>query len=80
MQLNIIISVYFILGNDALHQLSRDGACELRFELENFENVTKYAVYRNFSVGDLGSGYRLTIGDYQGTAGKPLSWFVCYRS
>ena len=38
--------------------------------MEDFDSVTKYAVYRNFSVGDVESGYRLTIGDYEGTAGN----------
>ena len=47
-----------------------NGACEIRIDLEDFENVTKYAVYRNFSVGDQESGYRLTLGGYEGSAGN----------
>ena len=46
--------------------------------MEDFDNVKKYAVYRTFSVGDIDSGYRLTVGDYDGNAGKTsiLSSFV----
>ena len=52
-----------------LHELTKNGHCELRIDLEDFEGVTKYAVYKNFSVGDRTDGYRLKGSDYNGTAG-----------
>ena len=46
--------------------------------MEDFDNAKKYAVYRTFSVGDNDSGYRLTVGDYDGNAGKNFdNIFVC---
>ena len=68
--------ICFIKGNDVLFELTKACPTELRIELEDFDNVTKYAVYRNFSVGDRESGYRLTLGGYEGTAGTYVS-FLC---
>ena len=37
--------------------------------MEDFSNVTKYAAYQTFKVGDEASGYLLTIDGYHGDAG-----------
>ena len=52
-----------------LARADEGGACQLRIDMEDFENVTKFAVYGNFRVGDSQTGYRLTISGYNGTAG-----------
>ena len=61
---------FHISGNDALHSLTLEGTCELRIDMKDFGNVTKYALYQDFSVADGNDGYRLSIGAYSGTAGK----------
>ena len=61
---------FLYLGNDALHSLTSEGSCELRMDMEDFENVTKFAVYQDFSISNGNDGYRLGIGAYTGTAGK----------
>jgi hypothetical protein len=38
--------------------------------MSDFKNQKKYARYRIFSVGSKGTGYRLTVGEYEGNAGK----------
>ena len=35
----------------------------------DFENNQRYAVYKQFVVGDEKSGYKLTVGGYEGNAG-----------
>lgn len=35
-------------------------------------NNKKYAVYQNFSIGDAASKYTLSVGDYEGNAGKTV--------
>ena len=41
----------------------------LRIELEDFENETRYAEYRSFTVADAESKYRHDINGYSGDAG-----------
>ena len=38
-------------------------------DLMDFDDVTVYAKYSNFYIGDESSKYRLTVGGYNGTAG-----------
>lgn len=40
--------------------------------MSDFENENRFAYYRVFSVGNKDSGYKLTVGEYQGNAGKQL--------
>lgn len=54
--------------------MSIQANCELRIDLEDFENSTAFAQYDMFGVGLFSvdpedDGYPLTIGDYTGTAG-----------
>ena len=44
------------------------GDSELRIELTDWEDNTRYAAYDAFKVGDSSTGYQLTIGGYSGTA------------
>ena len=41
--------------------------------MSDFRNQRRYAYYRIFSVGNKASGYRLTIGEYEGNAGNMFS-------
>ncbi|XP_071804148.1 microfibril-associated glycoprotein 4-like [Asterias amurensis] len=63
----------FWLGNDNLHRLTAQGEYELRVDLSDFENETRYAFYDSFSIADVTDNYRLTLGNYSGTAGDSLS-------
>ncbi len=54
----------FWLGNDNLHRLTAQGEYELRIDLSDFEDESRYAVYDSFSIADVSDNYRLTLGSY----------------
>ncbi len=60
----------FWLGNDNLHRLTAQGDYELRIDLSDFEDESRYAVYDSFSIADVSDNYRLAVGSYSGTAGN----------
>ncbi|XP_076084913.1 fibrinogen-like protein A isoform X3 [Mytilus galloprovincialis] len=62
------------LGNRHIHRLTSSGTYELRIDLTDKNNKTKYAKYKTFVVGDATSQYKLTIGGYSGDAGDSLSY------
>ncbi|XP_053742794.1 fibroleukin-like [Synchiropus splendidus] len=62
----------FWLGNNLIHWLTRDRDMVLRVELEDFEGVKGHAEYQQFSVASERMRFRLTVGDYSGTAGDAL--------
>ena len=65
----LIIVMSIILGNEHLHQLTAQGKYSLRINMGDFESNQRYAVYKQFVVGDETSGYKLTVGGYHGNAG-----------
>ena len=60
------------LGLEKLHRLTRDGVWQLRVDLEDFSSNVAYAEYSNFAIEDESTNYRLSIGEYSGTAGDSL--------
>ncbi|XP_078687243.1 microfibril-associated glycoprotein 4-like [Branchiostoma floridae x Branchiostoma belcheri] len=62
----------FWLGNDKLHQLTSQAQYEMRVDLEDFEGNSAYAQYQVFTVGSEAEHYRLTVGNYIGTAGDSM--------
>nr|XP_039261729.1 ficolin-1-A-like [Styela clava] len=62
------------LGLETMHQLTKNGSYELRVDLENFNGDTAHATYRAFSIASASDKYRLTLGDYNGTAGDSLAY------
>ncbi|XP_035667950.1 ryncolin-1-like [Branchiostoma floridae] len=62
----------FWLGNDIIHLLTNQARSKLRVDLETWGGDVTYALYRTFSVSDEASAYKLTAGDYSGTAGDAL--------
>ncbi|KAI0239251.1 Ficolin-1-A [Lamellibrachia satsuma] len=64
------VSGEFWLGNDNLHYITSTKHYELRVDMENIDNETRYAVYTNFYLASEDVKYRLTLGSYNGTAGN----------
>ena len=66
----------FWLGLDKLHMLAAPGKNPiLRVDLKRIgDSKTYHAVYRTFSIGNEASFFKLTVGDYSGTAGDSLSY------
>ncbi|VDI00557.1 Hypothetical predicted protein [Mytilus galloprovincialis] len=62
------------LGNKYLNILTSSGKYELRVDLVDTNNKKTYAVYKTFVVGDENSKFKLTIGDYTGTAGDRMNY------
>ena len=49
---------------------------QLRVDLADFEGNHKYAHYSYFSVGNPSTNYKLSVGDYSGTARDSLEFVV----
>ncbi|GFR87278.1 ficolin-1 [Elysia marginata] len=62
----------FWLGNDKIHALTSSGSYELMVNLR-YGNVSAFARYQTFSIGDEASKYVLHLGRYDGTAGDALA-------
>ena len=56
-------------GNTNLHLLTSGRKCQLKIELENWDNRAGWAQYDNFQVERETANFRLRIGRYNGTAG-----------
>jgi len=59
------------IGNDLLHELTKDNRYKLRFDLQ--QSATEqwfWAEYSRFIVNSEANGYRLNIAGYTGNAGK----------
>ncbi|OWF48130.1 Ficolin-1 [Mizuhopecten yessoensis] len=61
----------FWLGNENLYLLTSFGETEMRIDLEDFENITVYADYASFWVGDETTSYRLHV---SGFSGSKIHW------
>uniref|UniRef100_A0A0A1WR62 Fibrinogen C domain-containing protein 1 n=1 Tax=Zeugodacus cucurbitae TaxID=28588 RepID=A0A0A1WR62_ZEUCU len=65
-------SEYFI-GLERLHGITHAHLNELWVQMEDFENVTRYARYENFAIGDEHEAYALNmLGKFEGNAGDSL--------
>ena len=67
------LSGEFWLGLDYIHRLTSKTSSELRVDLEDFNEVWRYAKYRSFQVGDSSTNYKLWISGYSGSAGDGLT-------
>eukprot|EP00105_Crassostrea_gigas_P042108 XP_019926256.1 PREDICTED: microfibril-associated glycoprotein 4 [Crassostrea gigas] len=59
----------FWLGNEKLHHLLGQGTYEMRMDMEDFDNQTRYVKYTSFNVGDESSKYTVTISGFSGNVG-----------
>ncbi|XP_060588402.1 microfibril-associated glycoprotein 4-like [Ruditapes philippinarum] len=64
----------FWLGNRFIHLITSQAKYELRVDLVSSTGEMAYAEYKEFSVGDVLSGYRLYVDKFSGTAGDSLSY------
>ncbi|XP_038071524.1 salivary glue protein Sgs-3-like [Patiria miniata] len=61
------LSVNFLLGNDALHELTTQQDYLLQIELQSYYSQTTYTKYGFFTVADEANKYRLTVGLFYGS-------------
>jgi len=63
------------LGNDLLHQLTKESRYKLRCLVQARSNGVVYvANYDTFFVGSESNSYTLRVGDYSGNAGDSMSY------
>jgi len=72
-----VTSGNYWLGNDQIHQLTKDGGYILRVDTESNDGgsgptVSYWAEYGKFIVDDEANNFKLLNGDYSGDAGDPL--------
>ncbi|VDI22880.1 ficolin, partial [Mytilus galloprovincialis] len=63
----------FWLGNELIHEITKDGNYMLRIDLEDLEGETRTALYSNFILEDANSEYTLRVSGYSGNAGDSLA-------
>ncbi|XP_034302850.2 microfibril-associated glycoprotein 4-like [Magallana gigas] len=61
------------IGNQRIHQLTSKGWYELRVDMSDFKNESRFAYYRTFFVGNKDSGYKLKVEEYEGNAGDSMA-------
>ncbi|XP_062606889.1 fibrinogen C domain-containing protein 1-like [Saccostrea cucullata] len=64
----------FWLGNHRIWEIVNQGYYELRIDMEDFVDESRYATYRKFGIGDDSTSYALTVQDYVGTAGDAFGY------
>ncbi|XP_076063331.1 microfibril-associated glycoprotein 4-like [Oratosquilla oratoria] len=67
------------LGLENIHHLTSHNLQELRIDLSDFENATRWAKYGFFHVRDSDSNYVMNCGRYTGDAGDSLSGHSGYK-
>ena len=69
-KLFLLFSFWTLTGNDKLYQLTTQEPQQLRIDLGDFTNQTRYAKYSSFGVADSTDRHRTSVGGYSGTAGR----------
>ncbi|KAK3746037.1 hypothetical protein QZH41_012981 [Actinostola sp. cb2023] len=64
----------FWLGLDNIYRLIHQARNRLRVDLQDTKGKSAYAEYNYFAVSSERNKYRLSLGDYSGTAGDSLSY------
>ncbi|XP_078340800.1 ficolin-2-like [Crassostrea virginica] len=57
------------IGNDAIHDLTKNGKAILRIDLKRFKGNQGHAMYSTFKVGSKSEKYVLTVGGFKGSKG-----------
>lgn len=58
--------------------MTSNGKYELRVDMVDKNYNKRYAVYKNFIVGDAASKYILIVGGYSGNAGELFTIFFAF--
>ena len=66
----------FLIGLLTLKRILSQGHYELRIDLEDWNNETRYATYNAFDITGPESNYKLKIAGYSGTAGIVLVTYI----
>lgn len=66
------VSLDFWLGNNYIHELTNQTTNQIRFDLEDFDGSTGYAMYNKFYVGTEDELFQLRIGEYSGNVGDSM--------
>ena len=64
----------FWLGNEHIHELTKNQDTELRVDLRHGSGEKRYAQYATFYINDELDYYRLTVRGFTGTAGDSLTY------
>ena len=64
----------FWLGNDVINELTSIDLQKLRIDLETYEGDKRWAKYGFFHLDDNENKFKLTVGDYKGTAGDSMTY------
>lgn len=64
---------FLIQGNEKLHHLLSQGSFELRMDMSDFTDQTRYVKYTHVDVMDESSKYTISISGYSGNVGNMLN-------
>lgn len=62
------------IGNEMLHQLTRDNCTQLRIIIQDLQNNSWYADYEHISIASRSEGYRIDFSGYSGNASNTLEY------
>ncbi|XP_062607472.1 ficolin-2-like, partial [Saccostrea cucullata] len=65
---------FFFKGNDKLHNLLSQGQYELRVDMADFDNQTRYVKLSSISIGNEASKYKITLSGFSGNVGDSLTY------
>lgn len=63
---------FLIQGNEKLHHLLSQGSFELRMDMSDFTDQTRYVKYTHVDVMDESSKYTISISGYSGNVGNNI--------
>ncbi|KAJ8314495.1 hypothetical protein KUTeg_006645 [Tegillarca granosa] len=62
------------VGLEKIYELTSSATYSLRFDMEDFNGVRKFALYDNFKLDDASKNYKLNFDNYIGNAGDSFSY------
>jgi hypothetical protein len=62
------------IGNEMLHQLTKDNCTKLRIVFQDLQNNSWYANYEYFTIASRAEGYRIDFSGFSGNASNTLEY------